>query len=299
MLDKGKRRRRGVFGLRTAGGSGDGAGEAAAGAGWRGSAALPPHVLFAGDLGQEGKVNKPASPASYVQSVPQPLFPCVHRSVRPRCPQAGWLVGIETPRWGAHRWGGWTGAFGTAFCSSGDPLAWEGGLDFKAGLEGAVPVPTCPRRQGGEQLSPSGHAAVAGMGHIWLGRCGGSARGSPAVVCFHLPLFPSSPRRGSQVTPAPRRLLWSGKQGTRGSPVPYCCGTGVAPQPREGLGSPWPGWSPGQARRSAFLLAIPSCEGGRTIWSPLRQPNKPGNAGQALQIPLTAAGHRAEPATRA
>lgn len=42
-----------------------------------------PCAPFAGDLGQEGKVNKLVSPVShsYVQSVRQPLFPCVRQSV--------------------------------------------------------------------------------------------------------------------------------------------------------------------------------------------------------------------------
>lgn len=42
--------------------------------------------------------------------------------------------------------------------------------------------------------------------------------------------------------------------------------------------------------RACFLLVVLSCEGGRTIWSSPCQPNKIRNAGQALQIPLTAAG---------
>ena len=49
----------------------------------RGAEPHSPRAPFAGDLGQEGEVNEPASPAShsYVQSVRQPLFPCVHLSV--------------------------------------------------------------------------------------------------------------------------------------------------------------------------------------------------------------------------
>ena len=42
--------------------------------------------------------------------------------------------------------------------------------------------------------------------------------------------------------------------------------------------------------RACFLLVVLSCEGGRTIWSSPCQPNKIRNAGQALQILLTAAG---------
>lgn len=50
-----------------------------------------PRALFAGDLGQEGKVKEPTSPTShsYVPSVPRPLFPCVRQSVCPQRPQAG------------------------------------------------------------------------------------------------------------------------------------------------------------------------------------------------------------------
>lgn len=64
-------------------------------------------------------------------------------------------------------------------------------------------------------------------------------------------------------------------------------------QAAPGVVGAWP------ATKICFLLAVLSFEGGRTIWSPLRRPNKPGNAGQALQIPLTAVGRRAEPAAGA
>lgn len=55
-------------------------------------------------------------------------------------------------------------------------------------------------------------------------------------------------------------------------------------QAAPGLVRAWPG-----TEICFLLLAVLSCKGGRTIWSPLRQPNKTQNAGQALQIPLTSA----------
>lgn len=131
------------------------------------------------------------------------------------------------------------------------PWSGEGGggvfLIFKAWLEGAAAVPTCPRG-GEEQISPSGQAAAAGVGHIWLGRCGGSARGSLAVV-FPSPSLSPSRRCGSQVTRAAvgweggearescRILLW----GWGGSSA-----LGGSRQPPGQL-------EPGQAQRSAFF----------------------------------------------
>lgn len=117
----------------------------------------------------------------------------------------------------------------------------------------------------------------------------GARRGGRWQLCFHLPLFPPLAAVGRRS----RGLPWGGKEGRHGSPVASCCGAGVAPQPWGGPGSPRASWSLGRHKDLLFLLAVPSCEGGRTIWSPLRQPNKPGNAGQALQIPLTTADRRA------
>lgn len=162
-------------------------------------------------------------------------------------------------------------------------------------------------RQGG-RVVPLSPCALSGGGSSWAhlamrlrlahlaGQMWGLSKGVAGSFVFPSPSS-QSPGHASQVTPALPRLLWGGKAGTHESHLTPLWGWGgssvwgvsATPGRRE----------PGQTRRSAFVLALPSCESGRTIWSPLRQPNKPGNAGQALQIPLTAAGCRAEPATRA
>lgn len=183
---------------------------------------------------------------------------------------------------------GWAGAFGCCFLHPQDPLAWGGRvLILRQGWR-LPPLSPCA-------LSPSGHTSAAGTGHIWPGRCGVSARGSPAVACFHLPLIPNLPTVGH--SSARLHVGWEGGDTWESCPIPLWGWGGCSAQ--GGPGSPPASGSLARHGDLLLLLAVLSCEGGRTIWSPLRQPNKPGNAGQALQIPLTAVGCGAEPATRA
>jgi len=127
----------------------------------------------------------------------------------------------------------------------------------------------------------------------------GAWRGGRWQLWVSISLFsPLSPLRVTSHPVSPQPAMgWEGGDTQESHPIRLwgwgrSSAWGVSGQP---LGRS----EPSQAWRSAFLLAVPSCEGGRTIWSPLRQPNKPGNAGQELQIPLTAVGHGAEAATRA
>lgn len=105
------------------------------------------------------------------------------------------------------------------------------GLEFKAGLEGAAPVPVCPPGWA-EQL-----------GHIWPGVCGrhgahlagqmwGCTKGSPAL-CLYL------------VVPAQAA---GPAQETHGSPGRSRVGLGLSP------GTPPGQRGSGQARRTVFWL---------------------------------------------
>lgn len=170
----------------------------------------PPSTPFAGDSGQESNMKETVFATShrYIQYVRQPLFPCVCQSVLSRGGGAGGcLVVAEMLQWSPCQRGDGQGLLVLEIPSnSKTPWPWEGLLDSKAGLEGAAAVPVCPRGWE-ERLSPSGHAVVPSMGHIWSGRCGGLARGPPSVVWFH-PLSP------------PFSLLWFA-----GLPV-GCCAVG-------------------------------------------------------------------------
>lgn len=126
-------------------------------------------------------------------------------------------------------------------------------------------------------LSPC--ALVAIPGSIWLRRRGAHLAGQMWLLggSLRVPTSLSAPFLPAVGQSPP----WRGRVR-----VPSCCGAaqgGDFSQRRGGSGQP-PGWLGAEI---CFLLVVPSREGGRTIWSPLRQPKKPGNAGQAPQIPLT------------
>lgn len=176
------------------------------------------------------------------------------------------------------------------------PLGLEGVFLMLRWVWRCCHYPHVPLQAGGaaQPIWPHGCGCT---GHIWLGRCGGLSRGSLAVLHLHLPLFPTLPAGGRRLLRLLVGCCGVGRRGDKGVLSHPAVGLGWLLSPR-GSRRP-PGQSePGQTWRAAFMLAVLSCEGGRTIWSPLCQPNKPRNAGQALQILLTAAVRRAEPATR-
>lgn len=118
----------------------------------------------------------------------------------------------------------------------------------------------------------------SGVGHIWPGRCG-CTRGGHHQLCVSASLSALSPCCGSQSTLVCHRGSWEGC----GCPLLLWGWGGGGSSVHGAQASP-------ELVRACFLLVVLSCEGGRTIWSSPCQPNKIRNAGQALQILLTAAG---------
>lgn len=207
-------------------------------------------------FGVRMKASKPAAPTSHNHG--GSVCPTPSREDRAGMPLGDGIISLpETPR-------------------SINPLGWGGFPDCRA-VGWVLPRPT--------PMSP--RALVAIPKSIWLRRRGAHLAGQMWLPggSLRVPTSLSTPFLPTVGQSPP----WRGR-----ARVPSCCGAargGDFSQRKGGSGQP-PGWLGAEI---CFLLVVLSREGGRTIWSSLRQPNKPGNAGQALQIPLIDVGQSRQP----